>query len=251
MGTLLCRSSSCETTSSNKMNTFVAVFSCLMALSQASVLPLGAPIAGKVLVRAPAHDSASIANHRLGGNFAYAVQTAEAFAEVTPKIAHQTIPVAEHTHVHQPAAIRTIQPAPIITKTFSASPVLAEQPVFGQEAVIGPVATEVTYKQPIYKTRTYTQTHQVAHAIAQPAVAVGHATYAAAPALATGAIAAPALATGAIAAPALAHGAIAAPALAHGGLLAGGAYAHGLGLGGLVAGGAIAAPALGAVAAIH
>ena len=27
---------------------------------------------------------------RLGGNFAYAVQTAEAFAEVTPKIAHQT-----------------------------------------------------------------------------------------------------------------------------------------------------------------
>lgn len=222
-----------------------------MALSQASVLPLGAPIAGKVLVRAPAHDSASIANHRLGGNFAYAVQTAEAFAEVTPKIAHQTIPVAEHTHVHQPAAIRTIQPAPIITKTFSASPVLAEQPVFGQEAVIGPVATEVTYKQPIYKTRTYTQTHQVAHAIAQPAVAVGHATYAAAPALAAGAIAAPALAHGAIAAPALAHGAIAAPALAHGGLLAGGAYAHGLGLGGLVAGGAIAAPALGAVAAVH
>merc|ERR1711894_771178 len=168
-----------------------------------------------------------------------------------PKIAHQTIPVAEHGHVHQPAAIRTIQPAPIVTKTFSASPVLAQKPVFGTEPVIGPVATEVTYKQPIYKTRTYTQTHQVAHAIAQPAVAVGHATYAAAPALATGAIAAPALATGAIAAPALAHGAIAAPALAHGGLLAGGAYAHGLGLGGLVAGGAIAAPALGAVAAIH
>merc|ERR1711894_551858 len=131
--------------------------------------------------------------------------------------------------------------APIVTKTFSASPVLAQKPVFGTEPVIGPVATEVTYKQPIYKTRTYTQTHQVAHAIAQPAVAVGHATYAAAPALATGAIAAPALA----------HGAIAAPALAHGGLLAGGAYAHGLGLGGLVAGGAIAAPALGAVAAIH
>merc|ERR1711936_1275491 len=185
MGTLLCRSSSCETTSSNKMNTFVAVFSCLMALSQASVLPLGAPIAGKVLVRAPAHDSASIANHRLGGNFAYAVQTAEAFAEITPKIAHQTIPVAEHTHVHQPAAIRTIQPAPIVTKTFSASPVLAQKPVFGSEPVIGPVATEVTYKQPIYKTRTYTQTHQVAHTVAQPAVAVGTVAHAvAAPAIA-------------------------------------------------------------------
>merc|ERR1712079_824959 len=115
-----------------------------------------------------------------GGNFAYAVQTAEAFAEVTPKIAHQTIPVAEHTHVHQPAAIRTIQPAPIVTKTFSASPVLAQKPVFGSEPVIGPVATEVTYKQPIYKTRTYTQTHQVAQTVAAPAVAVG--TIAAAPA---------------------------------------------------------------------
>merc|ERR1712117_647027 len=126
-----------------------------------------------------AHDSASIANHRLGGNFAYAVQTAEAFAEVTPKIAHQTIPVAEHTHVHQPAAIRTIQPAPIVTKTFSASPVLAQKPVFGTEPVIGPVATEVTYKQPIYKTRTYTQTHQVAHTAAAPAVgAIGYGGYA-------------------------------------------------------------------------
>merc|ERR1712150_9807 len=189
----------CETTSS-KMNTFFAVFSCLLAASQAQVLPL-APIAGKTLVRAPAHDSASIAHHRLGGNFAYAIQTAEAFAEVTPKIAHQTIPIAEHTHVHQPAAIRTIQPAPIITKTFEASPVLAQQPVFGTEPVIGPVATEVTYKQPIYKPRTFTQTHQVAHTVAQPAV-VAHA------------------------APAIAH---AVPAVAHAGLgLAHGAYAHGI-----------------------
>merc|ERR1711971_871701 len=197
---IACRSS-CETTSS-KMNTFVAVFSCLLAASQAQVLPL-APIAGKTLVRAPAHDSASIAHHRLGGNFAYAIQTAEAFAEVTPKIAHQTIPIAEHTHVHQPAAIRTIQPAPIITKTFEASPVLAQQPVFGTEPVIGPVATEVTYKQPIYKTRTFTQTHQVAHTVAQPAV-VAHA----APALA---LAHGAYAHG-LAAPALAHGHYALPA---------------------------------------
>merc|ERR1712080_81140 len=218
MGYIACRSS-CETTSS-KMNTFVAVFSCLLAASQAQVLPL-APVAGKTLVRAPAHDSASIAHHRLGGNFAYAIQTAEAFAEVTPKIAHQTIPVAEHTHVHQPAAIRTIQPAPIITKTFEASPILAQQPVFGTEPVIGPVATEVTHTQPIYKTRTYHKTHQVVNTIAQPAVAVAHV---AAPAVA--AVAAPAVA--AVAAPA-----IAAPAV---GAIAHGAYglglgAHGLGLG--------------------
>merc|ERR1711981_1435348 len=212
---IACRSS-CETTSSNKMNTFVTVFSCLLAASQASVLPLaglpvGLPYAGKTLVRAPAHDSASIANHRLGGNFAYAVQTAEAFAEVTPKIAHQTIPVAEHTHVHQPAAIRTIQPAPIVTKTFSASPVLAQKPVFGSGPVIGPVATEVTYKQPIYKTRTYTQSHQVAHTVAQPAVAVGTVAHVAHAAPAVAAVAAPA-----IAAPAV--GAIAAPAVGLAGL---------------------------------
>merc|ERR1712060_301347 len=90
-----------------------------------------------------------------------------------------------------------------ITKTFEASPVLAQQPVFGTEPVIGPVATEVTYKQPIYKTRTFTQTHQVAHTVAQPP-AVAHA----APALG---LAHGAYAHG-LAAPALAHGHYALPA---------------------------------------
>lgn len=179
------------------MNTFFAVFSCLLAASHASVIPLAAaplaaPLAGEILVRAPAHDSASFSHHRLGGNFAYAVGTAEAFAKIVPKIAHQTIPVAEHTHIHTPAAIRTIQPAPIITKTFAATPVLAQQAVFGTEPVIGPVATEVTYKQPIYKTRTFTQTAHVAHTVAAPAVAVAPAAFAAAPAIA----AAPALGYG-------------------------------------------------------
>merc|ERR1739848_563470 len=226
------------------MNTFVTVFSCLLAASQASVLPLaglpaGLPYAGKTLVRAPAHDSASIANHRLGGNFAYAVQTAEAFAEVTPKIAHQTIPVAEHTHVHQPAAIRTIQPAPIITKTFSASPVLAEKPVFGTEPVIGPVATEVRVHQPVYKTRTYHQTHQVVNTVAQPTVA----THTVAHAVGTVAHAAPAV------------GAIAAPAVGIAGAgygLAGAGYA-GLGLGGYAAvpAGALPAAALPVAVAEH
>merc|ERR1712038_476000 len=228
-----CRSS-CKTTSS-KMNAFVAVLAGLVATANAGVIapaPLaGAPlVAGKTLVRAPAHDSASIANHRLGGNFAYAVQTAEAFAEVTPKIAHQTIPVAEHTHVHQPAAIRTIQPAPIVTKTFSASPVLAQKPVFGTEPVIGPVATEFTYKQPIYKTRTYTQTHQVAHTVAAPAVAVGTVAHA---------VAAPA----AIGAYAAAPAAVAAPALGYGG--------YSLGAGHLVGAAAVPAAALPVAVAEH
>merc|ERR1712244_138079 len=103
---IACRSS-CKTTSS-KMNAFVAVIASLVAASQASVAPLvGAPLAyagAKTLVRAPAHDSASIANHRLGGNFAYAVQTAEAFAEVTPKIAHPTIPNCHQDLLCQPSS---------------------------------------------------------------------------------------------------------------------------------------------------
>merc|ERR1712149_60554 len=86
--------------------------------------------------------------------------------------------------------------------------VLAQQPVFGTEPVIGPVATEVTYKQPIYKTRTFTQSHQVAHTVAQPAV-VAHAV----PAIAHAGLG---LAHGAyahgLAAPALAHGHYALPA---------------------------------------
>jgi hypothetical protein len=236
------------------MNTFVTVFSCLLAASQASVLPLaglplgGLPYAGRTLVRAPAHDSASIANHRLGGNFAYAVQTAEAFAEVTPKIAHQTIAVAEHTHVHQPAAIRTIQPAPIITKTFAATPVLAQQPVFGQEAVIGPVATEVHVRQPIYKTKTYHQTHQVVNTVAQPAVAVGTVAHVAA-----------APAVGAYGLGLGAHGLVGAHGLGLGGLgyagqLGGLGYAGhlgGLGYAGHLGGAYAAVPAALPVAAAH
>lgn len=209
-----------------------------MAASHAAVLPLAtplaAPVAGEILVRAPAHDSASFSHHRLGGNFAYAIGTAEAFAKVVPKIAHQTIPIAEHTHVHTPAAIRTIQPAPIITKTFSASPVLAEHPVFGTEPVIGPVATEVTYKQPIYKTRTFTQTAQVAHTVAAPAVALAHhvapAAIAAAPAPLAAPLAAPVLGAGHFP---LGHG------LAHAGL------PHGLAYGGFPA--FAAAPAVAAL----
>merc|ERR1712088_732250 len=118
---------------------------------------------------------------------------------------------------HQPAAIRTIQPAPIITKTFSASPVLAQKPVFGTEPVIGPVATEVHVKQPIYKTRTYHQTHQVVNTVAAPAVAVGTVAHAVAAPVAVGAIAAPAV------------GAVAGGAY---GLAGGLGYAGGLGVAG-------------------
>jgi len=106
------------------MNTFVAVFSCLLAASQASVLPLAAPLAaplaGTTLVRAPAHDSASFTHHRLGGNFAYAVGTAEAFAQVTPKLGVQRVAVAEHTHVHTPA---------VAAPAYAAAPAIAAAPI--------------------------------------------------------------------------------------------------------------------------
>merc|ERR1712112_687471 len=57
------------------------------------------------LVRAPAHDSASIEHHRLGGNFAYSTAEAHAFASVTPQISTLTHPVAETTHTHIPSPI--------------------------------------------------------------------------------------------------------------------------------------------------
>merc|ERR1719476_933246 len=94
------------------MNTFV-VFAGLLALAAGVPIPddvvavpaaVAAPATfnlAPTLVRAPAHDSASIESHRLGGNFAYAVAEAHAFAQVTP-ITH---PVAETTYVHEPATI--------------------------------------------------------------------------------------------------------------------------------------------------
>merc|ERR1719334_1442676 len=131
---------------------------------------------------APEHDSATIEHHRLGGNFAYATAEAHAFAKVDPIVAARTVPVAETTHVHTPAAIRTIQPGAITTTHHVASPVLAQEPVYRQEPVIGPVAPHTTYEQPIYKTRTYTHTGVQTHTrvAAAPAVAVAAAPAAAA-----------------------------------------------------------------------
>merc|ERR1719184_17760 len=73
-------------------------------------------------VRAPAHDSASIEHHRLGGNFAYSTAEAHAYAEVVPQISTLTHPVAETTHTHIPAPIHTHQPAPSSRPTTLLSP---------------------------------------------------------------------------------------------------------------------------------
>merc|ERR1712060_591881 len=131
----------------------------------------GAP----TLVRAPAHDSASIEHHRLGGNFAYSTAEAHAFAEVTPQISTLTHPVAETIQTHIPAPIATHQPAPIVKTTHVAQPIFKNIPTFGTQEIHGPVRTHQTVHQPlVHETRTHTEQTHVVHGTAiahQPAVA--------------------------------------------------------------------------------
>jgi hypothetical protein len=186
-----------------------------MAVANAGLIaaPVGPIAAAPYIVRAPEHDSAAIESHRLGGNFAYGVVTAEAFAKVTPQLATITHPVAETTYVHEPAPIAHVQPAPIEHTHFAAQPILREEAILAQEPVIGPIGTTTHVHQPLYKTLTYTQTAPVAVATAPIAVE----GYAAAPIAVGGyAAAAPIAVGGYAAAPLAAAGYAAAPiALAH------------------------------------
>merc|ERR1719157_525681 len=153
------------------MNTFV-VFAGLLALAAGVPIPddvvavpalTPAPIPAfnltPVLVRAPAHDSASIESHRLGGNFAYAVAEAHAYAQVTPQVSTITHPVAETTFVHEPATIARVVPGAVTTTQHIPHPIIAHQPILAQEPI---VQANTTYHQPLYKTQTVT------HHVAQP-----------------------------------------------------------------------------------
>merc|ERR1712168_1557457 len=203
-----------------KMKAFVAVLCSAAAASGATIAAIPAPvIPATTIVRAPAHDSATIESHRLGGNFAYATAEAHAFAKVSPQLATRTVPVAETTHIHTPAAIRTVQPAAVKHTQHVAQPILAQQQLYRNEAVIGPVATHTTYEQPIYKTRHYTQTVQAHHQVTAPALvqtvaaapveAIGYTGLNAGLALAPGHLAAGAAHLGYAAAPGLlVHGAV-------------------------------------------
>merc|ERR1719312_478262 len=95
------------------MNTFL-FFSTLIAYCSASTTVVGN--AAPYLVRAPAHDSASIEHHRLGGNFAYSTAEAHAYAEVIPQI---STPIATH------------QPAPIVKTHHVAQPIFKNVPTYG------------------------------------------------------------------------------------------------------------------------
>merc|ERR1711981_508161 len=133
--------------------------SSLIAFARAGTVAVAAaaPLAAApYLVRAPAHDSASIEHHRLGGNFAYSTAEAHAFAEVVPQISTLPHPVAQ--------------------------PIFKNVPTYGTQAITGPVRTHQTVHQPIvHETRTHTVqavSQAVAtpvHAVAQVPVAVAHA----------------------------------------------------------------------------
>merc|ERR1711884_178291 len=126
------------------MNTFV-VFAGLLALAAGRPQEIVGNLA-PTLIRAPAHDSASIESHRLGGNFAYAVAEAHAYAQVTP--------------------------GKVITTKHIPQPIIEHQPIFAQEPV---VQAKTVVHQPLYKTRTVTQhvAQPIAHhVVPAPAVAV-------------------------------------------------------------------------------
>jgi hypothetical protein len=150
------------------MNTFV-VFAGLLALAAGVPLPeevvAAEPAAvptlnlAPILVRAPAHDSASIESHRLGGNFAYAVAEAHAYAQVTPQVSTLTHPVAETTVVHEPATIAKVVPGAVTTTKHIPHPIIETQPILAQEPLI---QAKTTFTTPHHKVSTYT------HELAQP-----------------------------------------------------------------------------------
>merc|ERR1719367_1191374 len=116
------------------MNTFV-VFAGLLALAAGVPLPEEVAVEAvpaavptfnlaPTLIRAPAHDSASIESHRLGGNFAYAVAESHAYAQVTPQVSTLTHPVAETTYVHEPAPIAHVTPGAVTTTKHIPHPIV-------------------------------------------------------------------------------------------------------------------------------
>merc|ERR1712066_292119 len=139
------------------MNTFV-VFAGLLALAAGRPQEIVGNLA-PILVRAPAHDSASIESHRLGGNFAYAVAEAHAYAQVTPQVSTLTHPVAETTVVHEPATIAKVVPGAVTTTKHIPHPIIETQPILAQEPLI---QAKTTFTTPHHKVSTYT------HELAQP-----------------------------------------------------------------------------------
>merc|ERR1712123_489430 len=185
------------------MNTFL-FFSTLIAFSRAATVGVAPDLVGapaSFLVRAPAHDSASIEHHRLGGNFAYSTAEAHAYAEVSPQISTLTHPVAETTHTHVPAPIATHQPSPIVRTTHVAQPIVHETKTHTVQQVATPIHTPV-HAASHEAVGVQRSVEHVGYAAGAPVVQshIAHG-YAAAPVAATGYAAAPFAAAGYAGAP--------------------------------------------------
>merc|ERR1711981_473356 len=160
MGTLLVEPLFGLHVSQLTMNTFV-VFAGLLALAAGAPMPeaevavAAAPTIAlaPTLIRAPAHDSASIESHRLGGNFAYAVAESHAYAQVTPQVSTLTHPVAETTFVHEPATIAKVVPGAVTTVNHIPHPIVETQPILAQEPL---VQAKTTHIHPLHKVQTLT-----------------------------------------------------------------------------------------------
>ena len=72
----------------------------------------------------------------MGGNFAYAVAEAHAFAQVTPQVSTITHPVAETTYVHEPATIAKVVPGAVTTTQHIPHPIIEHQPILAQEPIV-------------------------------------------------------------------------------------------------------------------
>merc|ERR1712106_291995 len=117
----------------------IAIILSLAAVASASVIPYAFP--GSVAVRAPAHDSAIIQSHRLGGNFAYRTDEAHAYAVQTPVLGQRTIPVGVSYHQGTPIVKTTTDyvshfvPQTGIA-TYQAPAQVIAQPIVQQQAVV-------------------------------------------------------------------------------------------------------------------
>jgi len=92
------------------------VIAALLALVAVASCTPTLPVS--TLVRAPAHDSASIQSSRVGGNFAYSVAENHAYAQVTPIVQYAPTPVL----------VNTIQQAPVVTVQQPLGVVNQQQP---------------------------------------------------------------------------------------------------------------------------
>jgi len=116
----------------------------LAAVASAAVVPLAVP--ASVAVRAPAHDSAIIQSHRLGGNFAYRTDEAHAYAVQTPVLGQRTVPVGVSYHQGTPIVKTTTDYVSHLVPqtgiaTYQAPAQVVSQPIVQQQAIISAPTT--------------------------------------------------------------------------------------------------------------